>query len=128
MTGLTKTRCYFRFPLLAALGAPVFAETAQAARKTAAHPLPMARGPFAPTAEALKTYRTPDWFRRRQVRHLGVMGTPGGAPGGDWYARTCTFGDIPQYEHHVKHYGTLEDWLQGHHSALEGRTVRSRMR
>jgi len=62
MGELTK-RDVLSASLLAAVGLPALAETAQAAHHTTAHRLPMATGRFSPTAESLKTYQTPEWFR-----------------------------------------------------------------
>ena len=47
----------------------------------------IAPGPFQPTAESLKTYQYPDWFRDSKLgiwAHWGPQAVP---MFGDWYAR-----------------------------------------
>jgi len=70
-------------------------------------PLKLARvaGPFKPTADSLKSYRVPDWFRDAKFgiwSHWGPQAVP---RAGDWYARNMYIWGSPQYNHHVKHYG-----------------------
>ena len=63
------------------LAAMVFASAAWASD------LPIAAGPFKPTAESLKQYRCPDWFRDAKFgiwAHWGPQAVP---MNGDWYAR-----------------------------------------
>ena len=48
---------------------------------------PIARGPFLPTAESLKTYQAPEWFRDAKFgiwAHWGPQAVP---RAGDWYGR-----------------------------------------
>ncbi len=65
----------------------------------------IAAGPFAPTAESLRQYQTPDWFRDAKFgiwSHWGPQSVP---RQGDWYARNMYLQGHPQYEHHLKTYG-----------------------
>jgi alpha-L-fucosidase len=85
-------------PLYAALGASALA-------RAAASPLPVARGPFQPTADSLKTYQAPEWFRDAKFgiwAHWGPQAVP---RSGDWYARWMYVPGHPHYAHHLKHYG-----------------------
>jgi alpha-L-fucosidase len=85
-------------PLYAALGAKVLA------RESSATPA-FARGPFQPTAESLKTYQVPEWFRDAKFgiwAHWGPQAVP---RSGDWYARWMYVPGHPHYAHHLKNYG-----------------------
>lgn len=65
----------------------------------------IASGPFSPTWESLKKYKTPDWFRDAKFgiwAHWTAQCVP---EAGDWYARQMYLQGHPQYEHHLKHYG-----------------------
>ena len=67
--------------------------------------LPMTAGRFAPTADSLKAYQTPDWFRDAKFgiwAHWGPQAVP---RAGDWYARNMYVPGHPHYEHHLKKYG-----------------------
>lgn len=67
--------------------------------------IPLIKGPFKPTAESLKQYQTPDWFRDAKFgiwAHWGPQSVP---RAGDWYARHMYVPGTAQYDHHVKHYG-----------------------
>jgi alpha-L-fucosidase len=67
--------------------------------------LPIASGPFQPTADSLKTYQTPAWFRDAKFgiwAHWGPQAVP---RSGDWYARFMYVPGHPHYAHHLKHYG-----------------------
>ena len=67
--------------------------------------LPVASGPFKPTVESLKTYKTPDWFRDAKFgiwAHWGPQAVP---RAGDWYARYMYVPGHWHYDHHLKHYG-----------------------
>ncbi|MBP2161193.1 MULTISPECIES: alpha-L-fucosidase [Asticcacaulis] len=113
MANLTK-RTLLGAPLLAALGtAAVTASTVRAGTDTEAcrtetpvkYDLPMAAGAFKPTAESLKTYQTPDWFRDAKFgiwSHWGPQAVP---RMGDWYARNMYSPGHPHNTHHVKTYG-----------------------
>jgi alpha-L-fucosidase len=98
-------------PLWAALGASAAAQGVQARADQAGSPpatagkLPIASGPFQPTAESLKTYQTPQWFRDAKFgiwAHWGPQAVP---RRGDWYARWMYVPGHPHYAHHLKNYG-----------------------
>jgi alpha-L-fucosidase len=85
----------------ALLGAPLYA----ALGASATAQLPISRGPFQPTADSLKTYQAPDWFRDAKFgiwAHWGPQAVP---RSGDWYARWMYVPGHPHYAHHLKHYG-----------------------
>ncbi len=66
---------------------------------------PLVEGSFKPTAESLKQYQTPDWFRDAKFgiwSHWGPQSVP---RAGDWYARNMYIPGTSQYDHHLKHYG-----------------------
>jgi alpha-L-fucosidase len=96
-------------PLWAALGASGAAAAAAAGAGSTPAPAagqpPVAEGPFEPTAESLKTYQAPQWFRDAKFgiwAHWGPQAVP---RKGDWYARWMYVPGHPFYAHHVKHYG-----------------------
>lgn len=65
----------------------------------------IAPGPFSPTWESLKQYKTPSWFRDAKFgiwAHWTAQCVP---EAGDWYARNMYLQGERQYEHHLKHYG-----------------------
>ena len=85
----------------ALLGAPLYA----ALGASAPAQLPTPAGPFRPTADSLKTYQAPDWFRDAKFgiwAHWGPQAVP---RSGDWYARWMYVPGHPHYDHHLKHYG-----------------------
>ena len=60
---------------------------------------------FEPTADSLKTYQAPEWFRDAKFgiwAHWGPQAVP---RSGDWYARWMYVPGHPHYAHHLKHYG-----------------------
>ena len=64
-----------------------------------------AAGPFEPTAESLKNYRCPEWFRDAKFGiylHWGVYSV---AELAEWYARQMYIEGDGVYEHHCKTYG-----------------------
>jgi alpha-L-fucosidase len=98
-------------PLWAALGTHEAAQAVQADAgqagdpSTAAYQLPVAAGPFKPTAESLKTYQAPEWFRDAKFgiwAHWGPQAVP---RKGDWYARWMYVPGHSHYAHHLKQYG-----------------------
>jgi alpha-L-fucosidase len=98
-------------PFWAALGARAAAPEAQAGggqagdAPTTALELPVAEGPFQPTADSLKTYQAPEWFRDAKFgiwAHWGPQAVP---RSGDWYARWMYVPGHPHYAHHLEHYG-----------------------
>ena len=89
----------------ALLGAPLYAALARASTPSAAQPPPIASGRFQPTADSLKTYQAPAWFRDAKFgiwAHWGPQAVP---RSGDWYARFMYVPGHPHYAHHLKHYG-----------------------
>jgi alpha-L-fucosidase len=67
--------------------------------------LPIAAGPFQPTAESLKQYQYPDWFRDAKFgiwAHWGPQAVP---MDGDWYARGMYEPGNKHYKYHLAHYG-----------------------
>lgn len=111
MVTLNK-RAFLGVPALAALG---LAGAAQAKDEQSAdvcaklpppdYRLPMAKGPFRPEPDSLKTYQTPDWFRDAKFgiwAHWGPQAVP---RQGDWYARNMYVPGHPHYDHHLKTYG-----------------------
>jgi alpha-L-fucosidase len=65
----------------------------------------IARGPFQPTWESLRTYQTPEWFRDAKFgiwNHWTAQCVP---EQGDWYARRMYLQGDKDYNHHLKTYG-----------------------
>ena len=76
-----------------------------AVQAQAAPPRRIASGPFQPTWESLRSYRTADWFRDAKFgiwAHWSAQCVP---EQGDWYARRMYLQGDPIYEWHVKNYG-----------------------
>jgi len=93
--------------LLAALGTEVLADgtSVQDNPSPRVDPPRIASGPFSGTAESLKTYEAPAWFRDAKFgiwAHWGPQAVP---RSGDWYARWMYVPGHPHYAHHLKHYG-----------------------
>ena len=76
-------------------------------RKTAAQDaLPeIAKGPFDGSAESLKQYRIPDWFRDAKFGMWAHWGPQSAAEYGDWYAHNIYIQGSAQYKYHVATYG-----------------------
>ena len=68
-------------------------------------PSELAPGPFQPTAESLKQYRYPDWFRDAKLGIWAVWGPESVPEQGDWYARNLYLEGGAQHDYHVQHYG-----------------------
>lgn len=66
---------------------------------------PVAAGPFQPTWESLKQYRTPEWFRDAKFGIWAHWGAQCQAEAGDWYARGMYQEGSGQYKSHLAHYG-----------------------
>lgn len=67
--------------------------------------LPIAKGPFEGTAESLKAYQYPEWFRDAKFgiwAHWGPQAVP---MDGDWYARGMYEPNNKQYAYHTNNYG-----------------------
>jgi alpha-L-fucosidase len=87
-------------PLYAALGASAVAQAQTSVKSPAIAP-----GPFQATAESLKAYQTPEWFRDAKFGIWAHWGPQAVARSGDWYARWMYVPGHRHYEHHLKHYG-----------------------
>lgn len=62
-------------------------------------------GPFNASADSLKAYQAPDWFRDAKLgiwAHWGPQAVP---RRGDWYARWMYVPGHPHYAHHLETYG-----------------------
>ncbi|KAB2649729.1 MAG: alpha-L-fucosidase [Verrucomicrobiota bacterium] len=102
--------------LLLVLGLVSLTSYADAPKSDADLKLPMAEGPFKPTDESLKQYKTPEWFRDAKFgiwAHWGPQAVP---RHGDWYARKLYISDElnkktgvhapdKDYADHLKRYG-----------------------
>ncbi len=65
----------------------------------------IAKGPFQPNMESLRTYRCPEWFRDAKFgiwSHWGPQSVP---MYGDWYARNMYKEGSEQYRYHMRTYG-----------------------
>jgi len=65
----------------------------------------IASGPFQPSAESLKRYQYPEWFRDAKLgiwAHWGPQAVP---RLGDWYAKHLYVQGHPQYKDHLEHFG-----------------------
>lgn len=66
-------------------------------------------GPFDATWDSLERYQVPEWYLDAKFGifiHWGVYSVP--AFGNEWYARNMYVKDSPEFEHHVKTYGTQD--------------------
>jgi alpha-L-fucosidase len=87
---------------MAAMLPPLMAEDKEG---KADEKLPIAAGPFQPTAESLQQFRCPEWFRDAKFgiwAHWGPQSVP---RQGDWYARRMYLETDPDYKHHLETYG-----------------------
>jgi len=62
----------------------------------------MAPGPFDGTAESLKAYQVPDWFRDAKFGIWAHWGPQSAAEDGDWYGRHIYIQGEPQYKTHLE--------------------------
>jgi alpha-L-fucosidase len=60
---------------------------------------------FKPTAESLKTYKCPKWFRDAKLGIWTVWGPYTVPAVGDWYARNMYIENHRHYKYHVANYG-----------------------
>ena len=65
----------------------------------------IAKGPFDGSAESLKQYRIPDWFRDAKFGMWAHWGPQSAAEDGDWYARNIYIQGSEQNKYHVATYG-----------------------
>jgi alpha-L-fucosidase len=88
------------------LGAPLWGGlSALSAAQAQSFAPSFAGGPFQSSAESLRTYQTPDWFRDAKFgiwAHWGPQAVP---RRGDWYARWMYVPGHPHYAHHLETYG-----------------------
>ncbi len=107
----------------ALLGAPLYAALAA---KAGTYQLPISSGPFQPTADSLKTYQAPAWFRDAKFgiwSHWGPQAVP---RRGDWYARWMYVPGHSALRASPEALRTsFRVRVQGHHSVVEGGEVRS---
>jgi len=95
---------YSRRQVISAFGA---APALILGRKSAAQDsLPeIAKGPFDGSAESLKAYEIPEWFRDAKFGIWAHWGPQSGVENGDWYARNMYIETQAQYKYHVQFYG-----------------------
>lgn len=68
----------------------------------------IARGPYHPDWESLRTYETPDWYKDAKFGifiHWGVYSVP--AFGNEWYPRNMYAEGSDEYKHEIATYGPL---------------------
>lgn len=63
------------------------------------------QGPFDGTAESLKKYQIPDWFRDAKFGIWAHWGPQSGKEDGDWSARNMYMQGSPQYKSHLERFG-----------------------
>ena len=89
-----------------ALGLLAAAPAVLTPRKSLAQNMPpIAKGPYDGSAESLKTFEVPTWFRDAKFGIWAHWGPQSAAEAGDWYARNIYIQDSPQYKYHVATYG-----------------------
>ncbi len=66
---------------------------------------PIAKGPYDGTAEGLKKYKIPEWFRDAKFGMWAHWGPQSAAEYGDWYARNIYIQGSDQNKYHVATYG-----------------------
>jgi alpha-L-fucosidase len=90
-----------RLPVKPALSAE------ETAKRIAAIDKVVQQGPFQPTWESLGKFQTPSWLREGKLGifiHWGAYSVP--AFGSEWYPRNMYFKGSPEFEHHLKTYGS----------------------
>src|ERR1041385_4672153 len=65
----------------------------------------IAKGPFNGTAESLRSYEIPRWFRDAKFGIWAHWGPQSAAEYGDWYARNIYIQGSDQNKYHVATYG-----------------------
>ena len=66
---------------------------------------PIAVGRFDGSADSLKAYRIPEWFRDAKFGIWAHWGPQSAAEDGDWYARNIYIQDSAQYKSHLERFG-----------------------
>jgi alpha-L-fucosidase len=110
---MVSRRSMLGTPLWAALGVDAVAQgqSGRAEPCNAAsvpepgYQLPIASGPFKATAESLKTYQAPAWFRDAKFGIWAHWGPQAVGRSGDWYARWIYVPGHPRYAQHLEQYG-----------------------
>ncbi|HSV16733.1 MAG TPA: alpha-L-fucosidase [Tepidisphaeraceae bacterium] len=97
---------HFALAAAAALSLSLFSSIQTArADETTAPSEPMAAGPFQPSWDSLKQYKTPVWFSDAKFgiwAHWTAQCVP---EQGDWYARNMYIEGQHDYKYQVEHYG-----------------------
>jgi alpha-L-fucosidase len=94
-----------RLPVKPALSAEETAKRIAAIDKIAE------QGPFQSNWESLGNFKTPNWLREGKFGifiHWGPYSVP--AFGSEWYPRNMYFKGSPEFEHHLKTYGTQAEF------------------
>jgi alpha-L-fucosidase len=91
--------------LAASLPALWLAQHADAASFLAGDYSSLADGPFQPTWDSLRQYKTPDWFRNAKFGIWAHWGPQCQPEFGDWYAREMYMEGNGKYKFHVEKYG-----------------------
>ena len=82
---------------------------------------------FKARVNRLSAYEIPEWFRDAKFGMWAHWGPQSAIEDGDWYARNMYMQGSKQIPLSLRNlWPPLEIRLQGHHSALESREVRSR--
>ncbi len=105
MTGPISRRTFLRNTSAAAALAPAAHGFSQQVAQAFQGSQTIAPGPFQPTYESLKQYKTPEWFRDAKFgiwAHWSAQCVP---EQGDWYARRMYLQGDRVYDWHVKNYG-----------------------
>lgn len=103
MLGKLSRRAFVRNT--AATAALAHTALAQGPANAFAQQTTIAAGPFQPTYESLKQYKTPEWFRDAKFgiwAHWSAQCVP---EQGDWYARRMYMQNDRDHDWHTEHYG-----------------------
>ena len=69
------------------------------------------KGKYKPDWQSLSHHKVPDWYMNDKVGvfiHWGIYSVP--AYGNEWYSRGMYDKNSPEYEHHIKTYGSPKDF------------------
>ena len=97
--------------LLKVVAVPLLAFTPGLSSGHNMQPLPVAEGPFQPSWQSLKQYRTPEWFRDAKFGIWSFWTAQSVPEQGDWYARRMyqqqgkDKWEKAGYQFHTNHYG-----------------------
>jgi alpha-L-fucosidase len=91
-----------RAALRALAGAPALL---LAGKASAQEDYPIAKGHYNGTADSLKEFRIPEWFRDAKFGMWAHWGPQSGVEDGDWYARNMYIETQQQYKDHLQTYG-----------------------